>query len=207
MLQLLAGVSLGDVLAQEFPRGMNERLALDVIAPVVGVLERLHEPWRLRNGRTWHCIYQDLKPANILIDPLGRPTLLDFGGCQVVVDGVPVLEGACTPGYAPPDARAERASCSRVPTSTAIGSTLYHMLTGVDPRERFRSRVGPPGSPLDPGALPGRISPDVRRPARTLPRPAALRADGRRSTARATIASLMETGRTDSPPRKLPTAP
>ena len=103
MLQQVAGVSLEELLQREFPKGMEEHRALEIIAPVVQILERLHEPWRLPSGRTWHCVYQDLKPANILIDPLGRPTLLDFGGCQVVIDGVPVLEGACTAGYAPPE--------------------------------------------------------------------------------------------------------
>ena len=89
VLQRLAGASLDQVLALEFPRGMDEARALAWIRPIVRTLEVLHAPWRLGNGRTWHCVYQDLKPANVVIDPLGRPSLLDFGGCQVVVDGVP----------------------------------------------------------------------------------------------------------------------
>ena len=99
VLPLLTGVSLEELLAREFPAGMDERQALEMIRPVVRTLAVLHEPWRHASGRTWHCIYQDLKPANLMIDARGQAILIDLGGCQVVVDGVPVLEGAFTPGY------------------------------------------------------------------------------------------------------------
>src|SRR5579883_2314491 len=136
VLQQLTGVGLDELLAAEYPSGMDERQALGWLLPVVKVLEVLHEPWTLKTGRTWHCVYQDLKPENLVVDPLGRLTLLDFGGCQVVVDGTPVLEGACTPGYCPPECL-ERSVRVLLPCADVytIGSTLFHMLTGIDPRE------------------------------------------------------------------------
>src|SRR5512135_2604226 len=163
VLQELSGVLLDDLLRDEYPNGLDERQALAWIAPVVKALEVLHEPWRLKGGRTWHCIYQDLKPANIMIDPLGRPTLLDFGGCQVVVDGVPVLEGACTVGYAPPECQGPARVLLPGADVYGIGSTLHHMLTGVDPRDRFQRWRGHPGGHLDPRSLPAHCSPGVRR--------------------------------------------
>lgn len=163
VLQELSGVLLDDLLRDEYPNGLDERQALAWIAPVVKTLKVLHEPWRLKSGRTWHCIYQDLKPANIMIDPVGRPTLLDFGGCQVVVDGVPVLEGTCTTGYCAPECEGPSARvllpCADV---YGIGSTLYHMLTGDDPRDRRARWRGRPGGHLDPRALPPHCSPGVR---------------------------------------------
>jgi serine/threonine protein kinase len=163
VLQELTGVLLEDLLRDEFPDGLDERQALDWIAPVVRTLEVLQEPWRLGGGRTWHCVYQDLKPANIMIDALGRPTLLDFGGCQVVVDGVPVLEGACTSGYAPPECEGP-ATRVLLPCADVygIGSTLFHLLTGEDPSELRTRRRGRPGAHLDLRALPKRCSPGVR---------------------------------------------
>lgn len=184
VLPLLPGATLEAVLESEYPGGLDEPTALALIRPVVEALAILHEPWRLRGGSTWHCVYQDLKPANILVGPDGRPTLLDFGGCQVVVDGVPVLEGGCTPGYAAPEC--EGPGPARVLLACAdvygIGSTLHHMLTGVDPRDRLARRRGRPGSHLDPADLPPSVSPGLRElVARCLaPRPSGRHADARR---------------------------
>jgi serine/threonine protein kinase len=166
VLQRITGATLEALIAAEFPEGMDDATALDLIAPVVRVLELLHEPWRLANGRTWHCIYQDLKPANIMIDGTGRPVLIDFAGSQVVVDGVPVLEGVYTPGYAPleclgPEGRV-LLPCADVYT---VGTTLHHMLSGRDPRARFwrTARADRPGEPPDPADLPKRVDPGLRR--------------------------------------------
>jgi serine/threonine-protein kinase len=156
-------VVLEELIAREFPGGMPEPLALDLIGPIVRTLALLHEPWTLRNGRRWHCVYQDLKPANVLVDPLGRPTLLDFGGCQVVIDGVPVLAGARTAGYAPPEAVGPGARVLLPEADVyTVGSTLYHMLTGVDPRDLWARRRGRPGGHLDFRALPPGVSPGLR---------------------------------------------
>lgn len=164
VLQRLEGVSLEEVLEVDYPEGMDEHQALRWMWPLVKVLEILHEPWRMSSGRTWHCVYQDLKPANIVIDPWGRPSLLDFGGCQVVVDGVPVLEGAFTHGYSPPECEGPVARvllpCADVYT---IGTTLYHMLTGVDPRARLKRWRGQPGGHVKAGDLSSRVSSGVCR--------------------------------------------
>ena len=90
-----------------------------------------------------------------MVAPSGPLMLVDFGGCQVVIDGVAVLAGSCTPGYAPPECDEGPArvllACADVFT---IGSTLYHILTGIDPRGR-----GKAVSPFDFGALPSPTSP------------------------------------------------
>lgn len=160
VLEYLAGCTLEEMLTDSRFRGMPEAEAIRLLLPVLEPLAILHEPWRLASGRTWHCVYQDFKPANILIDPLGRPVLLDFGGCQVVVDGVQALQGSFTPGYAAP----ECADPGRVLLPCAdvysVGATLYRLLTGIEPRPRLPDQVS---SPPDLGMLPRSCSPAMRR--------------------------------------------
>lgn len=158
VLQYLAGETLEEVLRRKFPSGMGERQALRWILPVVRALEVVQRPWRLGSGRTWHCVYQDLKPANLMLDPVGRLTLLDFGGCQVVVDGVPVLVGSFTPGYAPPECESPARVLLGCADVYSIGRTLLHMLSGVDPR----ARLARGGENFDAPALPAGCSPGLR---------------------------------------------
>ena len=40
--------------------------------------------WGTNPGMTWQLIYQDLKPANLLISAQDRVTVLDLGGCQLI---------------------------------------------------------------------------------------------------------------------------
>ncbi len=155
VLEHIPGPSLEELLAKNFPRGMPEADALRLIFPVVEALAVLHRPWTLRNGRTWHCVYQDLKPANLLVEPSGSPRLIDFGGCQIVVDGVPVLEGSHTPGYEAPECVGSTGVLLPSADVYGIGTTLVHMLSGIDPRDRR------PGTRPDAG-LPGRTSTGVR---------------------------------------------
>jgi serine/threonine protein kinase len=163
VMGLLAGRSLEERIHEDFPAGMPEALALAIIRPIIEAIRILQVPWRLKSGRTWHCVYQDLKPANILIDPLGRATLLDLGGCQVIVDGVPVLEGACTRGYSPPECEGPPRVLLPCADVYCIGTTLYHMLTGIDPREGLDPDGRRPVGRIDPGKLPRHCSPQLRR--------------------------------------------
>jgi serine/threonine protein kinase len=162
ILEQVSGSSLEDLLLVRYPGGLDEKQAAELLLPVVEALTMLHEPWHHESGRVWNCVYEDLKPANILVDKLARATLVDFGGCQVVVDGVPVLEGACTPGYAPPEcAQPGRVllPCADVYT---IGSTLYHILTGIDPRASIERKPAKSAEPFDLAQLERKCSPRMR---------------------------------------------
>ena len=119
-----------------------------------------------RNGPTWHVVYQDLKPANILIGPSGDASLLDFGGCQVVINGTPVLAGSHTPGYGPPECFGPPRVLLPCADVFTIGATLFRMLTGIDPAEEFAGHIDRGGSPadfrLDANDLPRQIPAAVR---------------------------------------------
>ncbi len=78
-------------------------------------------------------IYRDMKPANIMLKPEGNIKIIDFGIAREYkeqnLSDTTVLG---TKGYAPP----EQYSGQTDPRSDifALGMTMHHLLTGVDPR-------------------------------------------------------------------------
>lgn len=78
-------------------------------------------------------IYRDMKPANVMLRPEGNIKIIDFGIAREYkeqnLSDTTVLG---TKGYAPP----EQYSGQTDPRSDlfALGMTMHHLLTGVDPR-------------------------------------------------------------------------
>ena len=78
-------------------------------------------------------IYRDMKPANVMLKPEGNIKIIDFGIAREYKEqnfaDTTVLG---TKGYAPP----EQYSGQTDPRSDifALGMTMHHLLTGVDPR-------------------------------------------------------------------------
>jgi eukaryotic-like serine/threonine-protein kinase len=76
-------------------------------------------------------IFRDMKPANIMIDSLGKVRLIDFGIAKIFVSGLPqTMIG--TEGYSAPEQYKGKAN----PLSDiySLGATLHHVLTRTDPR-------------------------------------------------------------------------
>jgi serine/threonine-protein kinase len=93
------------------------------ICDVLATLHSHHPP----------IIYRDLKPENIMITDTGHLVLIDFGIARHFQAGV---QGTMigTPGYAPPEQwQGLSEPCSDL---YALGATMHHLLTGVDPRSR-----------------------------------------------------------------------
>jgi eukaryotic-like serine/threonine-protein kinase len=97
-------------------------------------------------------IFRDMKPANIMIDSLGKVRLIDFGIAKVFVSGLPqTMIG--TEGYSAPEQYKGKAN----PSSDiySLGATLHHVLTRADPRleppfsfaERPIKELNPEASP------------------------------------------------------------
>jgi len=118
--------------------GIAEGRALRIMSEVCNVLRLLHRPVN-RGRNVWKLVYQDLKPDNIMIGAQDAALLLDFGGCRLTVDGQIANQGAFTPGYCPPEC--EGTELSPAADSWTVGSTLYHMLSGIAPSSFLRSEL------------------------------------------------------------------
>jgi serine/threonine protein kinase len=135
IMEAIEGETLDSLLEDGLSSGMEERRALSIIHQVTDVLRKLHRPARMAKGTYWRLVYQDLKPANIILGAYDYATLLDLGGCQVQIDGVVRLRGAFTPGYCPPECGLEGNALTPAADCYTVGSTLFHLITGVLPTQ------------------------------------------------------------------------
>jgi serine/threonine protein kinase len=79
-------------------------------------------------------VYRDLKPANLILDDkTERVMLVGFGIAHTVRPTEKGVVAIGTMGYAPPELFAGKAE----PRSDiySLGATMFHMLTGLDPRD------------------------------------------------------------------------
>ncbi|RME07680.1 MAG: protein kinase [Anaerolineae bacterium] len=77
-------------------------------------------------------VFRDIKPSNIMITPENHVVLVDFGIAKKFEAG---QKGTMigTEGYSPPEQY--RGEASPQVDIYALGATLHHLLTGIDPRD------------------------------------------------------------------------
>lgn len=79
-------------------------------------------------------IYRDMKPANVMLKPEGNLKLIDFGIAREYKEkNLADTTVLGTKGYAPPEQHGSRQTDARSDIY-ALGMTMHHLLTGVDPR-------------------------------------------------------------------------
>lgn len=125
-MPLYSGKTLRQTL-RDHPRCANEVLLKRWIAPVLDVLELLHEQ---------QVYHRDVAPDNIIIQTDGRPVLLDLGSARRVAadnDHAPTV--VVKAGYAPIEQYAEDKSVPQGPWTDiyAMGALLYYGVTGRAP--------------------------------------------------------------------------
>lgn len=95
---------------------------------VCDVLDYLHR-------RQPPIIYRDLKPANLMVDTESNQVMLiDFGIARTVAPQQLGVTAIGTMGYAPPELFSGKVD----PRSDiySLGATMFHLLTGADPRDK-----------------------------------------------------------------------
>ena len=80
-------------------------------------------------------IYRDMKPANIMLKPEGNLKIIDFGiSREYKEQNLADTTVLGTKGYAPPEQFGSRQTDARSDIY-ALGMTMHHLVTGVDPRK------------------------------------------------------------------------
>lgn len=76
-------------------------------------------------------IFRDMKPANIMIDSLGKVRLIDFGIAKIFVSGIKHTQIG-TEGYSAPEQY--KGNANPLSDIYSLGATLHHVMTREDPR-------------------------------------------------------------------------
>lgn len=129
VMDYVEGRPLSDILTEEGV--IEEDKVADYAIQLCDVLDYLH-------SQNPPIIYRDLKPANIMLRPDGKITLIDFGTARKYnYDSVSDTTCLGTIGYAAPEQFAGE-TLRQTDARTDIynlGATMYHLLTGVNPSE------------------------------------------------------------------------
>lgn len=109
---------------------MDTRARLDLIARIADAVHHAHE-----RG----IIHRDLKPDNILLDPQGRPRVLDFGIARIddtaILSSVMTQDGQIlgTVAYMSPEQLSAEGLVTPRTDVYSLGAIAYELLTGRQP--------------------------------------------------------------------------
>lgn len=124
VMDYIEGESLDKILAEY--GSQSEELVIGWAKQLCDALSYLH-------SQKPPIIYRDMKPANVMLKPEGNIKIIDFGIAreykELSLADTTVLG---TKGYAPPEQYSGQTDARS--DIYALGMTMHHLLTGIDPR-------------------------------------------------------------------------
>jgi serine/threonine protein kinase len=133
VMEYLKGKTLAEFLKQRKNK-LSEVKALEYIAKVGEALEILHQA---------QFLHRDIKPDNIILADDGRVVLIDFGAARdFTTTSTARYTTMLTPGYAPLEQYGRSLKYGAFTDIYALGSTLYHLLTGEAPISAIERAAG-----------------------------------------------------------------
>lgn len=124
VMDYIEGESLDKVLEVEGPQ--PEDLVIEWAKQLCDALSYLH-------SQKPPIIYRDMKPANIMLKPEGNIKIIDFGIAREYKEqSLADTTVLGTKGYAPPEQYSGQTDARS--DIFALGMTMHHLLTGIDPR-------------------------------------------------------------------------
>lgn len=124
VMDYIEGLSLDKILAEY--GAQPEELVIDWGKQICDALIYLH-------GQKPPIIYRDMKPANVMLKPEGNIKIIDFGIAREYKEqGLADTTLLGTKGYAPPEQYSGQTDARS--DIFALGMTMHHLLTGIDPR-------------------------------------------------------------------------
>lgn len=133
VMEYLKGKTLAEFLKQRGGK-LTEAEALSQIAKVGAALEMIHQA---------QFLHRDIKPDNIMLANDGRVVLIDFGAARDFrSSSTNRYTTMLTPGYAPLEQYGRSLRYGAFTDIYALGSTLYHLLTGKAPVSAIERAAG-----------------------------------------------------------------
>ncbi len=124
-MEHIEGATLKEHIAK---KGFSVEQSVEIVAQIAGALQCAHN-----HG----VIHRDVKPSNILIDPYGRPRLLDFG-LAMVHDADQITKTGSTMGtfdYMSPEQVMGKELDHRTDIFS-LGVVFFELITGMNPFKR-----------------------------------------------------------------------
>ena len=124
VMDYIEGESLDKILKAEGPQPE---------ALVVGWAKQLCDALSYLHSQKPPIIYRDMKPANVMLKPEGNIKIIDFGIAREYKEqNLADTTVLGTKGYAPPEQYSRQTDARS--DIYALGMTMHHLLTGIDPR-------------------------------------------------------------------------
>lgn len=124
VMDYIEGESLDKILAAE---GIQSE------EMVIGWAKQLCDALSYLHSQKPPIIYRDMKPANVMLKPEGNIKIIDFGIAREYKEqNLADTTVLGTKGYAPPEQYSGQTD--QRSDIFALGMTMHHLLTGVDPR-------------------------------------------------------------------------